>query len=268
MTVMNSETMSPRSFPRVSHAALGRLCAQAGLFIAIGLLWQFLLGPMVGENWISKPSQIYARLAAWIVNGDLWWHLQATLGAAVAGYGLGAAAALLLAFLLGSSAFADTVSRPFITAGYSFPKEAIAPVFIILFGIGLGSKVALATLAVFFIVYQNAIGGVRMVDRDLSNVMRVMGADRRQLFLLVVAPMAAPWIFTGLRLAVRYAFTAVIFGEMLSGNRGLGYLVKFSANQFDAAGVFAALAAVVGVSVSTTLLLKRLEGSLNRWQNS
>jgi len=245
---------------------LVRLGLQSGLIIIIGLLWQFVLGPLIGENWVSKPSQIYDRLAVWTASGDLWWHLQATLGAAAAGYGLGAIAALLLAFLLGSSSFADNVSRPFITAGYSFPKEAIAPVFIILFGIGLGSKIALATLAVFFIVYQNVIGGVRMVDRDLRNVMRVMGAGRFQLFALVVAPMAAPWIFTGLRLSVRYAFTAVIFGEMLSGNRGLGYVVKYAANQFDAAGVFAALTAVMLVSVSMTLLLKRIEEILNRWR--
>jgi len=267
MSVIESSMATPSVTPTNSWApALNRLTLQAGLIIAIGLLWQFVLGPLIGENWVSKPSLIYDRLSTWIANGDLWWHLQATLGAAAAGYALGAAAALLFAFLLGSSPFADNVSRPFITAGYSFPKEAIAPVFIILFGIGLGSKIALATLAVFFIVYQNAIGGVRMVDRDLRNVMRIMGAGRMQLFALVVAPMAAPWIFTGLRLSVRYAFTAVIFGEMLSGNRGLGYLVKYAANLFDASGVFAALTAVMLVSVSMTMLLKRLEETLNRWR--
>lgn len=262
MSAIDSSTAASAAW----SPALARLVPQIGLVIAIGLLWQFVLGPLIGENWISTPSQVYDRLAAWTISGDLWWHLQATLGAAAAGYALGAVAALLLAFLLGSSPFADNVSRPFITAGYSFPKEAIAPVFIILFGIGMGSKIALATLAVFFIVYQNVIGGVRMVDHDLRNVMRIMGAGRLQLFALVVAPMAAPWIFTGLRLSVRYAFTAVIFGEMLSGNRGLGYLVKYAANQFDTAGVFAALTAVMLVSVSMTLLLKRLEEILNRWR--
>lgn len=257
---------APARLPRSGGSIPLRLTLQIGLILAIGLLWQFVLGPLIGINWVSKPSLIYDRLAEWIANGDLWWHVQATLTAAFFGYVLGGAAALALAFVIGCSPFADNVSRPFITAGYSFPKEAIAPLFIILFGIGLGSKVALASIAVFFIVYQNAIAGVRMVDRDLRNVMLVMGAGPRQLFSLVVAPMAAPWIFAGLRLSVRYAFTAVIFGEMLSGNRGLGYLVKYAANLFDASGVFAALTAVMLVSVTLTLTLKKLESAFNRWR--
>lgn len=243
-----------------------KLLQQIALVLVVGLLWQFLLGPLIGVNWVSKPSLIYDRLANWIGNGDLWFHLQATFVAAFFGYGLGAAAALGMAFLLGSSSYSDNISRPFITAGYSFPKEVIAPVFIIMFGIGLAPKVALAAVAVFFIVYQNTISGVRTVDRDLRNVMLVMGAKRWQLFSLVVVPGAAPWIFTALRLAVRYAFTAVIFGEMLSGNRGLGYLVKYSANLFDAAGVFAALTAVMLVSVTVTLSLQNLERLSNRWR--
>jgi NitT/TauT family transport system permease protein len=239
---------------------------QAGLLVALGLVWEYILAPLIGVNWISRPSEIYGHLAQWVANGDLVWHLQATLAAAFAGYGIGAVAALAAAFLLGSSRRADDISRPFVTAGYSFPKEAVAPIFIIFFGVALGSKVALAAISVFFIVYQNAISGVRMVDRDLRNVMRVMGAGPWGLFRLVVAPAAAPWIFTGLRLSVRYAFTAVIFGEMLSGNRGLGYLVKYAANLFDAAGVFAALASVMVVSVGLTLALQGVERSFNRWR--
>jgi NitT/TauT family transport system permease protein len=238
--------------------------SQLILLIAIGLAWEYLLAPLIGVNWISRPSEIYDRLTRLIASGDLLWHLQATLTAAFIGYAIGGAAALASAFLIGSSVAADDVSRPFVTAGYSFPKEAIAPVFIIFFGIGLGPKIALAALSVYFIVYQNAIAGVRLVDPDLTRVMRIMGANRVQLFTLVIAPASAPWIFTGLRLAVRYAFTAVIFGEMLSGNRGLGYLVKYAANLFDAAGVFAALASVMLVSVALTATLQAVERTVGR----
>ena len=250
----------------IKPGGLRLISLQLGLIVAIGLIWEYILAPLIGVNWISRPSEIYGHLAHWAGNGDLVWHLQATLAAALSGYAIGAVAGLALAFLLGSSRSADDISRPFITAGYSFPKEAVAPIFIIFFGVALGSKVALAAISVFFIVYQNAISGVRLVDRDLRNVMRVMGAGKWCLFRMVVAPAAAPWIFTGLRLSVRYAFTAVIFGEMLSGNRGLGYLVKYAANLFDAAGVFAALTSAMVVSVALTLALQAAERAFNRWR--
>ena len=245
---------------------LALLVLQAGLVVSIGIAWEYVLAPFIGVNWISAPSLVYERLCEWTANGDLLWHLQATLVATSVGYALGAALALAIALPIGLSRTTDDVSRPFVTGGYSFPKEVIAPVFIICFGVGLGAKIALATISVFFIVYQNAITGVRRVDPDLQNVMRIMGAGRLRLFSLVVLPASAPWIFTGLRLSVRYAFTAVIFGEMLSGNRGLGYLVKYSANLFDAAGVFAALASVMVVSVGLTLVLQAGQRHLDRWR--
>ena len=239
---------------------------QIGLIVALVVFWQYVLAPVAGPNWVGQPSLIADKLAGWIRSGDLFWHLGATLASASMGYAIGTAAAVVFACLLGSSRQADLVSRPFVTAGYSFPKEVIAPVFIIFFGIGLGSKIALASISVFFIVYQNAVSGVRAVDRDLINVMRVMGASRAEVFRLVVLRAAAPWTLTGMRIAVRYAFTAVIFGEMLSGNRGLGYLIKYQANLFEASGVFAALLAVCVVSIVLTMVLQWLERLGDAWR--
>ncbi|MFT4066665.1 ABC transporter permease [Paraburkholderia sp.] len=242
------------------------LLKQAALMALIVLLWQYVLAPVAGTNWVGQPSLVVEKLAAWIANGDLLWHLAATLESAAVGYSIGASAAILLAVVIGSSYRLDAVSRPFVTAGYSLPKEVIAPVFIILFGIGLGAKIALASISVFFIVYQNAVSGVRLVDRDLVNVMRVMGAGRLQVFFLVTLRSAAPWTLTGMRIAGRYAFTAVIFGEMLSGNRGLGYLIKYQANLFEASGVFAALLSACIVSTLLTTALQALERLADAWR--
>jgi NitT/TauT family transport system permease protein len=242
------------------------LLKQIALVAVVIAFWQYVLAPLAGVNWVGQPSLIVDKLLDWISNGDLFWHLTATLESAAAGYVIGTISAVVLATLLGSSYRSDAISRPFVTAGYSFPKEVIAPVFIILFGIGLGSKIALASISVFFIVYQNAISGVRLVDRDLINVMRIMGAGRFEVFFLVTLRSAAPWTLTGMRIAGRYAFTAVIFGEMLSGNRGLGYLIKYQANLFEASGVFAALLAACVVSTMLTLALQALERLADAWR--
>jgi NitT/TauT family transport system permease protein len=107
---------------------------------------------------------------------------------------------------------------------------------------------------------------MRDVDKDLVNVLKVSGANSWHLFSMVIAPTAAPWIFAGMRISIRYAFTAVIFGEMMSGNRGLGYLVKYSANMFNASGVFAALSVVMVIGVILTITLQRVERFSNRWR--
>jgi NitT/TauT family transport system permease protein len=238
------------------------------IFIGFFLLfcWEYILSPIIGDYWISRPSRIYASVLSLIMSGDLWWHLSATLSAALLGYSIGVVSAVIFAFLAGLNAKIGKIASPYVTAGYSFPKEAVAPLFIILFGIGIGSKVALAIAAVFFIVYQNTLTGVLEVDRDLINVLKISGANRIQLFFLVVAPSSSSWIFSGMRVAIRYAFTAVIFGEMLSGNRGLGFLIKYAANMFNATGVFAGLSIVMIASVFMTIILQKLEQFVDRWR--
>lgn len=261
-------TRSKSKLMKNSQRKIVLLFQQLGIFVFLILFWEYFLSKIIGEYWISRPSRIFDVLLVWIKSGDLWWHLSATLTSALLGYGIGVIVAVFLAFIAGLNRKVGNVAAPYVTAGYSFPKEAIAPLFIILFGIGIGSKVALAVAAVFFIVYQNTLTGVRDVDKDLMNVLKIAGADSRQLFLLVVAPSAASWIFSGMRVAIRYAFTAVIFGEMLSGNRGVGFLIKHAANMFNATGVFAGLSIVMIVSVFMTLVLQRFETIMDRWRRT
>ena len=105
---------------------------------------------------------------------------------------------------------------------YGVPKIALAPLFIIWFGIGIGSKVALASIMVFFLVFYNVFAGVRSVDRELVNLTLVMGANQRQLTYHVYFPAAAPFVMLGMRLAIPYSVIGVIVGEFTSSTQGLG----------------------------------------------
>ena len=110
-------------------------------------------------------------------------------------------------------------------AFYGVPKIALAPLFIIWFGIGMWSKVALASIMVFFLVFYNVFSGVRSVDRELVNLTLVMGANQRQLTWHVYLPAAAPFVMLGMRLAIPYSVIGVIVGEFTSSTQGLGLFI-------------------------------------------
>jgi NitT/TauT family transport system permease protein len=155
----------------------------------------------------------------------------------------------------------DAVVQPFIVALYSLPKIALAPLLIIVFGIGISSKIALVCVTVGFLVLFNTLSGLRSVDHDVVDALQIMGADRREIALKVLVPTALPWIFTGMRIAVRYALTATVLGELIAANEGLGYLIDAKAGEFDATGVFAAIILLVVCSVTVTEILTWLESS-------
>src|SRR5262249_7775774 len=146
----------------------------------------------------------------------------ATAQASGAGYAIGAGIGVATGMLLGFFPLADRVFSPFLTAFYSLPKIALAPLFVILFGIGLQSKIVLDALTAFFLLLYCTRCGIRDIARDLVQSLQIMGARRLEIVRIALIPACLPRIFTGLRISVRHAFTAAILGEVISGNRGLG----------------------------------------------
>jgi NitT/TauT family transport system permease protein len=148
------------------------------------------------------------------------------------------------------------------------PKVALAPLFIIWFGIGLEMKVILTAAIVFFIVFLNTFTGVREVSSELVAILRLMGAKERHLLTKVVIPSAIVWVFTGLRLSVPYALIGAVVGEIIASNRGLGYLVAHAAGQFDTAGTFAALLSIVILALVLNKIVVLAERRLMPWRAS
>jgi NitT/TauT family transport system permease protein len=160
--------------------------------------------------------------------------------------------------------FVQRVLTPYLSGLYALPKIALAPLFIILLGIDIESKIALVAITVFFLLLYSTLDGVRDVDRDLVQALTLMGANRREIARKVLAPATLPWVFTGMRIAVRYALTAAILGEVIGANRGIGYLIEASAGQYNATGVFAAVLVLVVCCVGLTELLTRAERSTDK----
>ena len=233
-------------------------CAIVG---AVLVAWELASGPLLPKFWLSSPSAIAALLLQWIVDGSLWRHLEGTLLAMLLGYAIGSAAGVAGGLALGFMPFVQRVLTPYLAGLYALPKIALAPLFILLFGIDIESKVALVAITVFFMLLYSTLDGVRDVDRDLVRALELMGASRREIGLKLLVPATLPWIFTGMRISVRYALTATILGEMIGANRGVGFLIEANAGQYDATGVFAAVLVLVVCCVGLTELLTRAETS-------
>lgn len=235
--------------------ALVRLCIVA----AVLAMWEYAPVSRQIKFWLSSPSQILSTLWGWIADGSLWAHLGATLSVMVTGYIVGCAVGIGLGLLFGFMPRLYRVLVPFVAAFYALPKIALAPLFIILFGIGMSSKVALVAITVFFLLLNSTIDGIRDVDRDLVESLRLMGATRMEVLRKVLLPSALPWIFTGARISVRYAFTATLLAELIAANRGLGFLIEYNSGNFNSTGSYAAIVVLVAFSVTLTEILIRLQ---------
>ncbi|HEV7625784.1 MAG TPA: ABC transporter permease [Streptomyces sp.] len=237
------------------------------LLIAVLLTgWEMTAGNLFDITFTSKPSDIAARLGEWSGDGTLWEHSWVTIQEIVYGFLLGAGAGALAGFVLASLQLAYRVVDPFMMALYSIPKVALAPLFIVWFGIGMNMKVLLAAATVFFLVFLNTAAGVREVDRGLVDAVRLMGGNRRDIALKVVLPSSMTGVLTGLKVAIPYALIGAVIGELVASNQGLGYLINDAAAQFDTAGVFATLVVLSVIAGVLNVLVGLIGQRVNRWK--
>jgi NitT/TauT family transport system permease protein len=206
------------------------------------------------------------RLTTGVWSGDLVRHAVVTLAAALAGFLLGGLPGAGLPFLLRRRPLLTAILDPFMVGGYGAPKLALAPLFVLWFGIGIESKIALVAVTVFFVVYFSALGGIRALDARLVQMAQVAGASERHVARHIVFPGAVPYVFTGFRIAMPYSIGGAVIAELISSNRGLGYLIQLSATNFDTTGVFVALIAIGAIVAVTNGMVNLCERRLLRWR--
>jgi NitT/TauT family transport system permease protein len=239
---------------------------QTALGIAILFVWQGASGRLVDNFFISNPLDVGRRLVGWTLDGTIFLHLWATVYATTLGFAIGALIGAALGVWLGVSPFASRLLNPYLNALNALPKVALAPLFVLWFGLGISSKIALAAVLVLFLVFLNTFSGVRQVDQDLIDGARLMKATRTQVIRKVILPSALSWLFAGLRVSVPYALIGAVLGEMIASNRGLGYLVQFSGAQFDSAGVFAVLIVIALLAMALNLVVDLVQNRMERWR--
>ena len=238
-----------------------------GLLMALLLLWE--VGARLGwldVKFFSSPTEIWRTAVLQAQKGTLWRDTAYTSAATVAGFVLGTVAGSAAGLLLWFSRKVTAVAEPWLIVLNALPKLALAPVLVILFGIGFSSKVVLAFLMTVVVAALSALGGVRAVDPQLECLLVSLGAKRRQVFTHLVVPTAMPWIISGLRVNIALSMAGAIVGEFIASDRGLGRMVVYAGTTFDLKLVWVGVVALSLLSVvmyAAVVLLERLLG--RRW---
>jgi sulfonate transport system permease protein len=265
MNATNSAVKSRRNV-RARHRLVIN-AARVVLFVVVVALWQ--LGSNVNlfdSGVVPSPLGIWQHLVKWTLDGTLWFHSWITIQETVAGFLLGSIGGIVFGFAIGRYPALAEVLDPFIIAIYSVPKVALAPLFLVWFGIGISMKIVLAAVTVLFIVFFNTLAGVRNVDRDLVDAVWLMGAKPRDILLKVLVPSAMSWALTGVRIAIPYALIGAIIGELIASNRGIGYLISSAASSYDTAGVFAALIVLTVLAMLLNAVVDEIDRRLSKWK--
>ncbi len=251
------------SAPRRSLVIALRLCL-ACFFLGI---WEyFSASKIIDPFFFSRPSEIALRVAHWFASGFLWSHLLTTLMETLLSFLIGGCLGMLLGFALGTMPLAATVLDPYIRIANALPRVVLAPIFLLWFGLGIWSKVALGVTVVFFIVFFNTFRGIREVDPLLIDNARMLGASRRQLAQHVLLPSALAWIFSSLHISVGMAIVAVVVGEYLGASRGIGYLIAQAEGVFDSTAMFAGMTILAFSVLLIGAAISRVERRLLRWK--
>jgi NitT/TauT family transport system permease protein len=245
----------------------GRLFLYRLLFgLLLLALWELSSGRLIDPFWVSSPSLVFGYLWEVTADGSIFGHLAITMYETFTGFFIGALSGIGLGFLLAKREVLAQIIDPYIVAFNGIPRIALAPLFIIWFGIGPTSKVILVVMVVFFLTFFSTYAGVKGVDLELKNILRIMGATERQILLKVTIPSTIPWIATGLKISVPYAIVGAVVGEFIASSKGLGYLINYNTSHFSTTGALGGSLILALVVVVCNEAINRVEAHLLRWR--
>jgi NitT/TauT family transport system permease protein len=245
--------------------------ARLALLLALLGTWQGLASANAIEPlYYGSPLGVWSRLQEWITvgtaQGSLGRQIWVTFQEVLAGFGIGVSLGVTVGILLGRMRFLSDILSPYIRTLNSIPRIALGSLFTIWFGLGIGGKVALVVVMVFFGVFLNAFQGTREADRNVIANARVLGASQFQVTMQVAVPSALSWITASLHIAFGHAMTGAVVGELLGANEGLGQLISQSMGNFDANGAYAGIFIIAVIAMAALGLITLLERRLLRWQ--
>ena len=218
----------------------------------------------------SMPSLIFEQIQDWFVNGTsqgpLLTQVWVTLEETTIGFLIGSVAGVICGIVLGRNKLMADVFGLYIQIANSIPRVVLGSIFVIALGLGMASKIALAVVMVFFVVFGNAFQGVREADRYLIANAQILGASRRQITTSVVIPSALSWILASLHVSFGFALVGAVVGEFLGSKQGIGLLISTAQGAFNASGVFAAMIVLAVVALAADYLLTWLEKRLLKWR--
>lgn len=230
--------------------------------------WEGVLrAELINPTFVASPSQIWQELAEQMSEDfQILHHTLATLEVAAIGLVLGSSFGMLAGFSLGIFPRFSEVVDPFIIAFNSMPRFALAPLFLLWFGIGGVSHIALVFTLSAVVVLTNTLAGARSVDREYLTLARLLGARRSEIIFKITMPSTIPWIVAGVRLSVSYSLAGAIVAQMFSGQEGLGFLIAAGSGSFNIPQVFASLFIIIVLAGIVDTLATHIERRLLKWR--
>jgi NitT/TauT family transport system permease protein len=241
------------------------VAAQVGILIGVLSMWE--IGAHTG--WIdaffwSCPSAIAQTMAIFFTTGDAWTDISFTFRSTIFGFLLGTTTGSLLGLSFWWSRNYAAIVQPYVICLESIPKLALAPLIILVFGIGLVSKVAVATALTLVVSTLTAYAGVKALDPDGEKLFYSLGATRMQVFRKLVVPFCLPWIISVLRVNIGLALTGAIVGEFIASQHGLGRAILYAGQTYDIALVWVAVLVLSTLAMVMYATVSWLEGMLRK----
>ncbi|OYY02535.1 MAG: ABC transporter permease [Acidocella sp. 35-58-6] len=242
-----------------------------GTLVFIVGAWQLLTDYNILDPFFAgSPLGIVERLAYWFVHGtaygSFWYQIWVTMEESLLGFVVGVLTGVFFGVLLGEIPLLSDIMTPYIKMVNALPRIVLGSIFVIWLGLGLPSKVMLAAVLVFFVVFFNAYQGVKSVDRNLVAHARILGASRLGVVRHVVVPSATSWIIASLHVALGFSIIGAIVGEFLGAQHGLGLVISTAQNSFDTNGVFGAMLVIGAIAISAEGLMGIAEKRLLAWR--
>ena len=253
----------PRS--RASQERIIGRIASAVIFLLFLLAWE-LKGRGSGGTLFSTPTAVIDRIGTMAHDPDQWANLEATVKEMLGGLAIGMVVGIVLGYLMARFRMVGTILDPYVIALNGLPRVALGPFFVVWFGIGLSSKMVLAASLVFTGVLFNIREGVESIDKDLVDAMRSMRASRWELARHVIIPSLAPWTFAALKVAIGYALTGAVIGELVGASEGLGWSISYQLSTIDITGAMASLVLLALLALVMYLAVLVVERRYLRWR--
>lgn len=247
------------------------LAVQVAIVVVLLGSWELLVrGKVLDALLYGQPSLIVNQLYVWVTqgtdNGSLGQQITVTIEEALIGFFIGTALGIVFGVAMGRVQFLSEVIGPFLKVVNAVPRIVLGSSFVVMFGLGLMSKVMLVIVLVFFGVFFNAFQGTREVDKNFIANAEILGASKWQVTRQVVIPSAFSWIIASLHVAFGFALIGAIVGEFLGSQEGLGNLIRQAQGNLNQNGIWAAMLIMAGVALIAEWLITKLENRLLRWR--
>lgn len=231
-----------------------------GLFV----LWEAVVrGFAIPEYVLPAPSVSF--VAIWEFREAIWMHAVQTLYTTLVGFAIAVVFGVLLGALVGSSKTVYDALNPMLIGFNSVPKVAVVPILVMWFGIGTVPAILTAFLISFFPIVVNVATGLATLEPELRDVLRSLGATRRDILVKVGFPRALPFFFASLKIAITLAFVGSVLSETVASNLGVGYLMMSASSKFNMPLVFAGLLVIAAMGIAMYEVFNQIERRSTRW---